>query len=232
MRGIGRVGAVCLIVLLCSAPAAWAAWAFDTIPSNGPVEPPADAIGSATYTFESPTFTAGTATPMLNRAPNSSSVVGFLASFTAAPNPTEFSISALAHNALITGQSLIDLGPTISSLTITFNQPVQSLSFVFATNSAQGGTGHLDLASTSGNQSQTSANVGGGFPGGTFNFSPATPFNSVTLSAYSSTGTGTPTQLDIDNLTLNIVPEPASLGLVVIGLAALRRRARRQLAKE
>jgi hypothetical protein len=228
MRGIARVGTICVFVLLSLTPAAWAAWGFDTIQSDGPVEPPAAAIGSATYTFETPTFTAGTVTPMLNRPPNSSgSVVGFLASFTAAPTVNGYQVNNFQPNALISGLSYFDPGFPADSTTITFNQPVESLSFNFATDTAQN-TGRLQLTSSSGNVSQNSANVGGSFPGGTFNFSPATPFTSITLTGFADAGTANPVPIDIDNLTLNVVPEPASLGMMVIGLAALRRRASRK----
>ena len=223
MRGIGRVGAVCLIVLLSWSPAAWAGWAFDTIPSAGPVEPPANAIGSATYTFESPTFPTGITTPMPNRAPNSSSVVGFLASFTAAPTANACQVNSFQPNPLIVAQSLFNVAFPADTLTITFNQPVGSLSFNFATDTNQG-TGRIQLTSTSGNVSQNSANVGGTYPGGTFNFSPATPFTSISLKGFADAGTTNGVPIDIDNLTLNVVPEPASLGVMVIGVAALRRR--------
>ena len=225
MRGIGRAGAVCVLMTFVLTQAAYAGWAFDTIPSGGSiVDPPANALGSVTYTFEAPTFTAGTTTPMLNRAPNSASgVVGFLAGFTATPTVGGFTVNNFQPNPLIVAQSYFDPTFPADTTTITFNQPVASLSFNFATDTSQG-TGRLQLSSTSGNVSQNSVNVGGTFQGGTFNFAPATPFTSITLAGFADAGTANAVPFDIDNLTLNIVPEPASLGLVVVGLAAVLRK--------
>jgi hypothetical protein len=224
LHSIGPITAAILLAMLFASPrSARAGWAFDTIPSNSPVEPPADAIGAATYTFETPTFPTGITTPMPNRAPNSSSVVGFLASFTSAPTIGAFQVNSFQPNSLIVAQSLFNATFPADTLTITFNQPVASLSFNFATDTNQG-TGRIQLNSSSGNMSQNSANVGGTYPGGTFTFAPATPFTSISLKGFADATTANGVPIDIDNLTLNIVPEPASLGLVVIGLAALRRR--------
>jgi hypothetical protein len=230
MRGIGRgrgrgwgwVTCLCFgfVAMTPMTPIARAGWAFDTIPSATPVEPPTNALATATYTFEIPTFAAGSTTPMLNRAPNSG-VAGFLASFTSSPTVAGIMVNNFQPNPLLQAQSLFDQDFPGDTLTIVFNQPVASLSFVFATDTSQG-DGRLNLTSTSGSVSQNSANVGGSFPGGTFNFAPANPFTSMTLSAFNNANTQTP--FAIDNLTLNIVPEPASLALVVMGLAALRRR--------
>ena len=85
-----------------------------------------------TYTFESPNFSLGQTTPLLNVAPNVGAGT-FLTSFTDTIDATGYSITNIQENALMTGQSMFAL-TAISPLTLTFNTPVTSLSVLFAIN--------------------------------------------------------------------------------------------------
>lgn len=171
------------------------------------------------YTFESPVFTSGQTTPLLNLSPNVGPAT-FLTSFTDAATPNAYTISTIHENALMVGQSLFE--PTaISALTLTFNTPVTFLSVDFAINTTFGAPGFLRLVTSSGSINDAAGNVGGFFPGGTLTFSSLTPFSSATLQGFVNSDINT--QIEIDNLQLTpvSVPEPASLALFGAGAAAL-----------
>ena len=175
-----------------------------------------------TYTFESPNFTLGSTTPLLNVAPNVGAST-FRTSFTDTVNANGYSITNIPENGLISGQSLFAAIVT-SPLTLTFSTPITQLSLVFAIDIPDGlPTGFLRLVTPSGSFDQVSSAVGGGngFQGGSLNFTTSVPFTTATLQGFNSGGTSN-TQIDIDNLTLSTTtPEPSTLLLVGLGLAAL-----------
>jgi len=121
-------------------------------------------------------------------------------------------------------------------LSLTFNLPVTQLTVDFAIGVATGGSGFLQLVTPSGSADGTASyGMGDEFPGGTLTFSTATPFTTATLQGFdtSSSPTGTPIQIYIDNLHLTEAPEPDS-GLIASaltvlsgGILLLRRRRRR-----
>ncbi len=187
--------------------------------------------GLVLYTFEAPRFTVGQAIPMVNVAPNSGDP-SFLASFTSPTLGPVFRISPFQPNGLFSGNSLFEpTGFAGNTLTITLNQPITSLSLVFATN----GAGSISLSSAAGGVTVTSTPQLGGsqFAGGTLNFTGSTAFSSFSLTEVAPTG-GLVTEFAIDNLAMNsaTVPEPSSLALSgVAGLVGLGyARARRQRA--
>jgi PEP-CTERM motif len=181
-----------------------------------------------TYTFETPNFTSGQTTPLLNVAPNIGGGT-FLTSFTDASDPDGYEIAPFQPNPLVTGLSLV--APTTTTpLSLTFNTVVTQLSVNFGMNGPQGPFGFLRLITPSGSVDQAGSNVGGVFPGGTLTFSSASPFTTATLQAFLSGG-ALATQLDIDNLILTTptaVPEPATLTLVGLGVSALAVRRKRR----
>jgi hypothetical protein len=180
--------------------------------------------GTATYTFEPPIFAVGDTTPMLNKAPNSGNLPGFTTSFTSSGGGADYSISTFSPNSLFSGQMLY--APSFTgSLILAFNAPINAITFVFAVDDFASGS--LTGTSSSGLLTVPATVQGaGGFVGGTFSFSPATAFSSISLAGFG--GTGGPTQLAIDNLTLTNIPEPSALiPMSLVSLAFLSRRCRR-----
>ena len=175
------------------------------------------------YSFEAPVFTLGQTTPLLNKPPDAAGPATFLTSFTDAVDANGYVISNVHNNNLMVGQTLFELTAT-SALTLTFNTPVTQLSVDFAINTGFAAPGSLRLVTPSGTVNQVGSNVGGGFPGGTLNFTTATPFTTATLEGFQPGGT-VPTQIEIDNLNLTPivtgVPEPSTLGLLAFGSAVL-----------
>ncbi len=169
---------------------------------------------TVTYTFAQPQFTIGGTTPLLNRAPNSG-LTTFQASFTSSLTPNGFQIENFQPNVLFSGQSLFDPFFPADLLTLRFNMPVDRVQFNYAVIAP----GRLVLTSPVGGASQNSAVVGGAFQGGTFVFSSSIPFTTFQLAAF--TTAGSPSLFGIDNLTLNAIPEPATMILLGTGLAGI-----------
>jgi hypothetical protein len=170
---------------------------------------------TVTYTFESPVFFPNEIVPLLNRAPNSGSDA-FRASFTSTGMPTgPFRIASVPHPAF-TGQSLFN--PTNpSSLTISFNMPVNQVQFTLGLAVA----GVLTLTSPVGTISQNSALLGPNFHGGTLVFSSSIPFTMFQLEAFNLAAMPASILFGVDNLTVNVVPEPATILLVSSGFFAI-----------
>lgn len=187
---------------------------------------------TVTYTFESPQFTVGQTTPLLNIAPNTGSPT-FLASFTSSPFAGGFRIDFFQPNPLFTGNLLYDPSVfPVDTLTISFNTPVESVQFAFAINEfpsgPPGGPGQITLTSPVGSQTQTAGNVGGPFLGGTFSFSSPTPFTTLQLRGFSSFGQRVAFAIDNLTLTTQVIPEPTTLVLLGTGLAGVGAAARKR----
>jgi hypothetical protein len=181
---------------------------------------------SASYTFETPQFTLNETTPLLNRAPNSSTGslgAAFLTTFTGTPNASGLTVnttSSLAPNGLFSGQYLYVPSTTNEVLTMSFNTPVTSLDLDFAIATTSSG-GFLRLITTSGNLDQPAISVGGGsgFFGGHASFSSPTAFTSVQVQGFNSPTTQQ--VFAIENAILTVVPEPTTWAMVVLGIPAL-----------
>jgi hypothetical protein len=186
---------------------------------------------SILYTFEGPQFSpTPLPTPLLDRVPNVGDPT-FQTDFTATPAATGFSVAPFVF-PLFSGNVLVDPGlPPASpadSLLLAFSSPIFALQVDFAIiQSLSAPAAQLRLVTPAGMTSQSSANVGGSFPGGTLFFSSAVPFSTAQLSAFNSAGN--PAFFAIDDLRLETtpVPEPGSLVLMGIGLAAALARRRR-----
>ncbi|HTS77939.1 MAG TPA: PEP-CTERM sorting domain-containing protein [Bryobacteraceae bacterium] len=181
--------------------------------------------GSVTYTFESPNFTSGQTTTLLNEAPNSGNIAGFLTTFSAVGNGTDYEIASFDANSLITGQDLY--APTSTNgLIMTFNVPIYAITFDWAIDGGIGSTltGTIPLVSPI----DEAAVAEGTFPGGIFFYDSPTPFSSITLTGVNQSDSAT--QIAIDNLTLydSPVPEPSTLfPMALIGLALAAKMGRR-----
>lgn len=174
---------------------------------------------TVTYTFESPVFSLGQTTPLLNKSPNIGSP-SFLASFNSSPAGNGFSIGNNPN--LFNGLSLMDPGSPAAPdvLTITLNSPINGVQLDFALFQS----GRLDLNSAVGG---VSALTGPGLQVGVLTFTSGIPFTQFTLAGFSAPNT--PVLLAIDNLVLT-VPEPSTLALIGTGIfAALFRKRFRHL---
>lgn len=177
-----------------------------------------------TYTFEAPIFASGQATPLLNRAPNTGDPA-FRANFTSSPTGNGFTIGVFSPNPLLTGQTIFDPGSAADTLTITFNQPIDTVEVDFAVREP----GRLVLTTPVGSLSQNSANVGGNFEGGTLIFESVTPFTTMQFSAFSSAGPAT--VFALDDLRVYAVPEPSTVALLAMGACGVLFLARRKVRR-
>jgi hypothetical protein len=98
----------------------------------------------------------------------------------------------------------------LSPLTVTVSSPINAVWMGFYMLPA----GRLDFTSGSGN---VSAYTGPGSPKGSLFFSSATPFNLFTVEAFDHYGTNpnVPLPFGVDNLQMQLVPEPAATSLIV-----------------
>lgn len=183
---------------------------------------------TATYTFESAQFALNSHAPFLNTSPDSG-LATFRASFTSSPNPSAFFASGNQFPPTLTGKNLMDgTGPAGgNTLHISFNTPVNQVQFAFALFVP----GRLDFSSPAGN---TSASTPDFSQVGSLSFQSAQGFSEFYLTAFGPNNNQI--SLAIDNLTVTIVPEPATAAMLVAGLGAclLMRRSfsgRNQLAE-
>jgi hypothetical protein len=121
-------------------------------------------------------------------------------------------------NALFSSNAL---SIPFASLDVLLNTPVTGVEFAYALRVP----GTLSFGTeNAGTGSQSSSNVGGPFPGGTFMFSSQTPFTHFSLQSFASAPPPVlgpiPNLLAIDNLTLTTraVPEPSTSMLLSVVL--------------
>jgi hypothetical protein len=167
---------------------------------------------SLVYDFEPPQFTLGELSPMLAKAASPGST--FRADFGDAAVAGEFGIAALVLNQLFSGNALVDITDPPSALTLSFNQPVTRLRVNFAVEES----GRLELISALGSVVADSGPAGGSYEGGELELVAPSGVLAVQLSAF--TDNGRPNLWAIDNLRLEVVPEP-SAALLLIGAAWL-----------
>lgn len=198
------LAAVCAATLAAAAPAAAQTFTFEGV-AAGTVTPFTSTVGGVTATFAA-----------ANQATGSLAVVALPPGF--APG--------ISGNVL---QQPSGLG----ALLIAFSQPLTSVTFNFATN----GVSAINLllfqgATQVGGGTFASALVSGfTFPGGvaTLGYAGAGGFDRISVSSQTP-----PTQFLVDNVAVTpaaVVPEPASVALLGVGLAGAgavaRRRGRR-----
>jgi hypothetical protein len=157
--------------------------------------------------------------PVGKATPFTDTVSGLGATFTSSGDPSGFAVIPTFFSTL-TGNVLLDPGPAgldDLTLTIAFSAAQTSISMNFATNSLAGVSFTLNAfngASLVGSSVATGVIPPGFFfPEGVISFS-GPDFNRVVLSS--------PAALDfaIDNASVNAVPEPGSLSLLVFGAIA------------
>ena len=169
--------------------------------------------GVVTYDFEADT---GQSTLFTD------TVSGLSATFSSSGDPGGFSVLATGTFQSLTGNFLMDLGPSPLVLTIAFSAPLTDISMNFATS----GEGSVNLDAFTGGSGGTlvgsnsavgSVPPGFALPEGVIGFNGGT-FDTVVLSA-------TTTNFAIDNVGATDpppgVPEPGSLLLCAGALAAL-----------
>jgi hypothetical protein len=179
---------------------------------------------TVTYSFDAPDFVVGQTTPFVNKAPSTGSTT-FRASFTSASNPAGFLIVPVDSTDFFTGNVFYDLALPGDAFTMTFNQLVNRVELNWAIFEA--GRLAVSTASPADKLSQDGIAFGNGVHGNVLVFTSATPFDMVRLEAFGASNA--PTQLAFDNLVLNVVPEPATIMLMAVGLggaAFLQSRAR------
>jgi hypothetical protein len=165
------------------------------------------------YDFESPQFTTGELTPMLERAPSPGS--SFRTDFGEAAIAGAFSISPFVPNVLFTGQSLIGIAEPNAPLRLTFNQPVTRLQLSFAVEQS----GRLELISPLGSIVEDSGPAGGPYEGGALVLLAPGGVFAVQLDAF--TDDGRPNLWGLDNLRLEVVPEPSASFLAIGAIAGI-----------
>jgi hypothetical protein len=172
---------------------------------------------TATYTFESVEFIPNSSSPFLNKAPDSGPG-SFLASFTSSPNPAAFFVGDLQFTSPFSGGFLMDgTGPAGgNTLRISLNMPVNEVRFDFALFTP----GRLDFVSPVGSISAhtpTSSQLG------SLSFQSALGFSEFDLLGFGSFN-DSQVSIAIDNLVLTVVPEPATVTLLIVGLGLCARR--------
>jgi hypothetical protein len=176
------------------------------------------ADASVIYNFE--TVATGTVDPF------SVTVSGLTASFS---SPGTFQVASFQPNNLFSGNSLFDADAPIQPLFVGFSSVLNDISLVFAQNGAPGAAFTLTAllggigGATVGTVSVNGSNAFSPFPGGTISFG-GVGFDAIRLST-------TTTDFAVDNITVNAVPEPASLLLLGSGIAGLAARLRRRSGK-
>jgi hypothetical protein len=186
---------------------------------------------SIIYTFDAPPFTPPPkTTPFLNVAPNVGDPA-FETDFTSSPTTNGFGTVGLPPNSLFSGTALFDVFGPVDILSLAFSSPVFSLVVDFVVNVPQGSLGGIAVLTTVGSASQTSANIGGPFPGGTLAFDSQVAFSTAQLTGFGGSGSGALFAIDNLRLSTTPVPEPGSLvclgtGFALASLRAYRRRGR------